>query len=63
MIGRLMICEELCKLAGVKRVNRTRTSLSKAEMVAIWKHMARQNTTIEQLTAARRAAAVHGSHV
>lgn len=52
MMDRSMICGELCRHAQVKRVNPTRTGLTKREMVAIWRHFVYLTTRIDQLEAA-----------
>lgn len=51
MIDRLMICEEICKLAHVKRTNPRRTLLSKREMNAVWRELIANQTKITQLEA------------
>lgn len=52
MIDRLMICAELCRHAHVKRRNPTRTSLTKKELIAVWRHVVQLETKTDQLTAA-----------
>lgn len=51
MIDRLMTCEEICKLAHVKRTNPRRTLLSKREMLAVWRVLIANQTKIDQLEA------------
>jgi hypothetical protein len=55
MMERLTICEEICKLVHVKRLNMRRTLLSKREMLAIWRELIANKTEIEQLRAQLRA--------
>lgn len=51
MIDRLMMCEEICKLAHVKRTNPQRTLLSKREMTSVWRELIANKTKIAQLEA------------
>lgn len=51
MIDRLMICGELCRAVRVKRINPNRTSLSKREMIAVWRHVIALNTKADQQAA------------
>lgn len=51
MMDRILICGEICRHAHVKQQNPTRTSLSKNEMVAVWKFLIHQTKTIDQLQA------------
>lgn len=51
MMDRLIICDEICRRVHVKRINPRRTSLSKREMIAVWRHLINTETRLSQLTA------------
>lgn len=49
MIDRLTICDEICRRVHINRRNPMRTSLTKQEMISVWRHLIRTEARIAQL--------------
>jgi hypothetical protein len=63
MMDRLTICDEICRRVHVSRENPLRTSLSKRELIAVWRHLIRTEARLGQLETELRVRSQEGSGV
>jgi len=49
MMDRLTICAEICRRVRISRDNPHRTSLSKREIVAVWRRLIHLDMEVERL--------------
>jgi hypothetical protein len=55
MMDRSTICGEICRRVRIKRQNPTRTTLTKREVVAVWRYLINSDVRIDQLESEVRA--------